>query len=321
VSGIAALPLYPEERLAALEPAALIDLMLADEDRVPRAVIDACARRGDEMAAALQDLAERPWAEPETHGAWWLRLHAVMILGLIPSEQAGLLLARFMRRMSEAEDVELQDWLGGHWPALFANKPSTVLPALRDLCGDRTLHWDVRTDAMDAVVASAKRRGSETLDEALAWLARFAGDEEEEWDLRLWCGDTLLDFPRPQYRALLEDLAARQRGFGMDFSGEDVEEAYAVLQDAPDWREHEDPWAFYHPEAIAARQEDWAREDAEENADETDDVDDLDDDLLFDEPALPYIRPAPKVGRNDPCPCGSGKKYKKCCLLKEGEAG
>jgi preprotein translocase subunit SecA len=24
-------------------------------------------------------------------------------------------------------------------------------------------------------------------------------------------------------------------------------------------------------------------------------------------------RTQPKVGRNDPCPCGSGKKYKKCC--------
>lgn len=23
-----------------------------------------------------------------------------------------------------------------------------------------------------------------------------------------------------------------------------------------------------------------------------------------------------KVGRNDPCPCGSGRKYKKCCLGK-----
>jgi preprotein translocase subunit SecA len=39
-------------------------------------------------------------------------------------------------------------------------------------------------------------------------------------------------------------------------------------------------------------------------------------------PATP--RPAPrtasgeKVGRNDPCPCGSGKKYKKCCYLKQG---
>ena len=26
------------------------------------------------------------------------------------------------------------------------------------------------------------------------------------------------------------------------------------------------------------------------------------------------VRDSPKVGRNDPCPCGSGKKFKKCCL-------
>ncbi len=31
-------------------------------------------------------------------------------------------------------------------------------------------------------------------------------------------------------------------------------------------------------------------------------------------------REGKKVGRNDPCPCGSGKKYKRCCLLKEEEA-
>jgi len=30
-------------------------------------------------------------------------------------------------------------------------------------------------------------------------------------------------------------------------------------------------------------------------------------------PAQPYQKSGPKVGRNDPCPCGSGKKYKKCC--------
>ncbi len=28
----------------------------------------------------------------------------------------------------------------------------------------------------------------------------------------------------------------------------------------------------------------------------------------------PVKRDTPKVGRNDPCPCGSGKKYKKCCM-------
>jgi preprotein translocase subunit SecA len=31
---------------------------------------------------------------------------------------------------------------------------------------------------------------------------------------------------------------------------------------------------------------------------------------------VPFVR-SDKVGRNEPCPCGSGKKYKKCCLLKE----
>ncbi len=31
-----------------------------------------------------------------------------------------------------------------------------------------------------------------------------------------------------------------------------------------------------------------------------------------DAPEEPYVREMPKVGRNDPCPCGSGKKAKKC---------
>ena len=29
------------------------------------------------------------------------------------------------------------------------------------------------------------------------------------------------------------------------------------------------------------------------------------------------MRPGPKIGRNAPCPCGSGKKYKKCCAAKQ----
>lgn len=39
------------------------------------------------------------------------------------------------------------------------------------------------------------------------------------------------------------------------------------------------------------------------------DADWIDEEL----PKEPYIRGNPKIGRNDPCPCGSGKKYKKCC--------
>ena len=33
-------------------------------------------------------------------------------------------------------------------------------------------------------------------------------------------------------------------------------------------------------------------------------------------PLESIVRPGHEVGRNDPCPCGSGKKYKKCCMRK-----
>jgi hypothetical protein len=39
------------------------------------------------------------------------------------------------------------------------------------------------------------------------------------------------------------------------------------------------------------------------------------EDVYDDTPIQPAV--SVKIGRNDPCPCGSGKKYKKCCLGKE----
>lgn len=49
-----------------------------------------------------------------------------------------------------------------------------------------------------------------------------------------------------------------------------------------------------------------------------DDDDDKFDDFgwitpTYEQVQQPYVRTMAKIGRNDPCPCGSGKKYKKCC--------
>lgn len=37
-----------------------------------------------------------------------------------------------------------------------------------------------------------------------------------------------------------------------------------------------------------------------------------DEEVVEHEPLTPIVRETPKVGRNEPCPCGSGLKYKKC---------
>lgn len=43
--------------------------------------------------------------------------------------------------------------------------------------------------------------------------------------------------------------------------------------------------------------------------DKPEDISDVDRALLARQPAVA----APKTGRNEPCPCGSGRKFKKCC--------
>jgi hypothetical protein len=65
---------------------------------------------------------------------------------------------------------------------------------------------------------------------------------------------------------------------------------------------------------------DWDEDDDEEWGDEDeywdDEQGDLDDDdeRGYDQEP-PVVRQ--KTGRNDPCPCGSGRKFKKCCLKKQ----
>jgi hypothetical protein len=304
------LPSYPEEQLAALDAVELLELIVADEDRVPRNVIDAAASRGDAMVAALTGLLDSPWDKRED-GEWWLLLHAAMILGLIAQENAGLLLVRWMRRMSEEGDENLQDWLAGYWPVLFANKPATVLAALRDLCEDETLYWYIRANALEPLIAGSKQMGPTALEDALAWAARLAADETRDWEMRLYCGSILIDFPRQAYRPLLDDLASRQTGLGRVFDKDEVIRTYAVGKDDPRWTQYQrDPQDFYQPDAINKRQERWAKEHHEAETVYAK----PDYESIFSDDGEPYVRETPKIGRNDPCHCGSEKKYKKCCL-------
>lgn len=314
------LPTYSDEELALLSPAKLTDLLIEDQDRVPRNLIAECARRGDEMVEYLRQLHEDDFLwnlddddlEDVADGIWWLRLHAVMILGQIPGEQASLLLAELMRRISLEDDENLQDWLTGFWPAQFLNKPDSVLSAMRALCEDRDIDLYMRSNALDSFIAAASRQGGETFEQALAWLAKNAEDESEDWEYRLTAAALLLYFPRPQYRPLLEDLSAQQSGWGIHFDMQSVERGYAGKYFAPEWERFKNPLQFYEPDAITKRQIRWREEDAKEELRNAHGGEDYPD-WSYQES---YVRPEPKIGRNDPCPCGSGKKYKKCCLAK-----
>ncbi|HEY8578617.1 MAG TPA: SEC-C metal-binding domain-containing protein, partial [Beijerinckiaceae bacterium] len=67
-------------------------------------------------------------------------------------------------------------------------------------------------------------------------------------------------------------------------------------------------------DTVFADMERWAREAPAEDGAETDEAgaDEAGEEPA--DPGQPYVDPLRAVGRNDPCPCGSGKKHKKCCL-------
>ena len=322
------IPAYSDASLAALTPDELLKLLARDEDRVPRNAIDECIRREDVFVAHLERvLQSHSWQDSESRGEWWRLLHAAMILGAMPTEAAGLLLAGHMRAMSVHDDQNLQEWLSGYWAALFRNKPPDVLARVRNLVEDRSLEWYIRSNAIDAMLAMEQQRGAAELDNALDRLASAAQDKSDDHDFRFFSANALLDFPRPRHRAMLEALAKQQSAhkFGAAFLINDVADAYATAQDQPQSHaRRNDPWQFYDPQAIAQRQERWAKEDREALERQA---------RLNSEPVVvgngygndnddyghteTYVRPTPKIGRNDPCPCGSGKKYKKCCLPRE----
>src|SRR3954466_7707750 len=138
-----ALPTYTEDSLKTASAADLMRILQRDEDRVPRDVIHECATRGDEILQAIADLLEKDyyWGEDQSDGEWWRLLHAVMILGAMDTQRAGELLVAYMRRIDEAGDDALQEWLSGYWAAFFHNKPAEMLPLLRSVAEDDRYSW------------------------------------------------------------------------------------------------------------------------------------------------------------------------------------
>jgi SEC-C motif/Protein of unknown function (DUF1186) len=108
-------------------------------------------------------------------------------------------------------------------------------------------------------------------------------------ELRRAYDDDLID-PNTVGRSELDEVEASPRGHLL----ERMKDRYPPIHDvatATSW------WARFARLASNRRAEELALAAAGE---------------LDDGPLEPYRAPQ-KVGRNEPCPCGSGKKYKKCC--------
>ncbi len=297
----------------------LLERLFTEEDRLPREAVDEILRRGATLAPRLLEILrdEDLWAEDPPRG--WAAIHATFL-------QAALKPANALEETLLAfERAELYDWayLLDKAPSILASFAGEGLEPLPSLLRDPKRAEVVRENAGMALLGLAQKNPAlrETVGAALRGVAADPGEDEE---LRTWTASLLLDHADPQDRALL--LSFGDNDF---FDPQYVKEVFdeGVRAQTVDLADVLD---FYDPDAIEARQreadeEGYPGHEHEHEHDEepldpggilpSDPAADVLDAATSssDAPPPPLRRSEPKVGRNDPCPCGSGAKFKKCC--------
>jgi len=241
---------------------------------------------------------------PEEGKRQWEMARAVMDLVAPPS---GAPRPDLLDELSDLTLVDLGEWLGTlpYSLAEFGMRDEALESGAR-----RATVRDASSFLGDrAVIFAEAGRRDEALKQAEENLARFPDDvwvRVKAGDVHKHCGD-----PAMAERMYREAIALTGEADNL------IDRADAVLHLVDLLRETgRDAEADALVEAEGDAIDEWA---AAQDENECEDNDEEDLPITAPPPmsrAVPpgtVVRSTPKVGRNDPCPCGSGKKYKRCC--------
>jgi hypothetical protein len=282
-------------------------------------VAEVIARR-EEVTPKFLEILENIDHDPEP----WLvddnrmvHVYAMYLLALFREQAAYPLVVRIFSRPGEfsfdlAGDVVTQD-LG----RILASVSGGDISGLTALIENEQANEWVRAVAIDGMF-SLVVTGQRTREDVMAYVLRLFQKLERkpgaQWDglanicADLWPREAMDDLRRAYDEGLVDSNS---------IDWEDIEDAFTLgQQGAMKWRSYRDPlitdlrknmsWmqCFHRPEPDYVEDLDTEDLDTEEDT-----LEPLSDGYI----AMPIRRTGPKVGRNEPCPCGSGKKYKRCC--------
>ena len=311
-----------EEILELLGPSARLPIehyleTIAESDRLPGSAIAICVIRIEEAAPALRTLLARAVLDESlTESEELLLFRGLHILGGARDTRTFKPLMRLLHRSQE----ELDELLGYAITETLSRIVACVFDgdhdALLDAIADRHIDEFVR-DALFGAATFLAWNGQIDRVHLQRFLIdfyqkRLAYDEDYSW---LGWQEAIALLGLRALRPLVEQAFQEGRISPQMLRLEDFDATLEEAETAPD-----SPSRFKHAGLgyIEDVLETLERFDRNDSATVDDDIaDDMDDDLLDDNwlpPIAPITNPLRAVGRNDPCPCGSGKKFKKCCL-------
>jgi hypothetical protein len=189
---------------------------------------------------------------------------------------------------------------------VFDGDPEPLYEVIRDSNADQFIR-----SRMCQTLAMVARRGELSRDEAARFLGECYSQLEPQEDCFVWNGwlDAIVWLGLDDLKPLVQQALARDYvDFGLAFEEFEEDLRHAV--------EHPDAEPL-HPDGdlslfgdTVAELSDWHCFKPKSQARNK---------SLPSRPSLydPHSNPFHKIGRNDPCPCGSGRKFKKCCLTAD----
>jgi len=274
----------------------------------PEAAIEYANTHRVEVTPYLVDVLARVAADPglASNSDYVLHLYAMHLLASWREPSAYLPMVRLGRHDEAIVEVIMGDTVTESYSRCLASVCDGNLAPLKELIEDRSAgHWP-RNAALDALMVRVLEGDGER-DELLAYLMQL-GDAEAA---RLRQPDTVA-----QTFELLDSIAGVAADIGAGAMHERIRGWFAdrllnpSIADLPWFERHlgrsfevcqDEMRRFGKGYVTCAKAEMgwWAA--FSENP------------VRYRESPPQPIRRTPKIGRNDPCPCGSGKKYKKCC--------
>jgi hypothetical protein len=264
-----------------------------------------------ELLRVLEAVAENPLAFARRQD-YMLHLFALFLLAQFREKRAYAPVARMFSAPGETPFDLAGDTVTGGLSRILASVYDGNPAPLHGLIESEEVNEYVRSAAMDAFLV-LEHTGQMCRDEVVGYFrSLFQGKLQRKhsyaWD-GLVCA--VADLPAPE---LLEEVRQAYADGLVDSTVADLEGIERDLVDQKPWRReryrlitdaiHEmEQWSSFQPEDSRPKKLPEAQVSLPPPTQPS--------------PAKyvapqPFVRP-PKIGRNDPCPCGSGKKYKKCC--------
>jgi hypothetical protein len=232
----------------------------------------------------------------------WAPIHAWRALGQLRATQASQPLLTLLPRIDDFQD----DWVGSDLPDVLARMGETAIePAANYLAATSHGQWAriAAAEILGEIGRTHPDLRTECVTRLAAQLERFSEQSETF--------NAFLVLPLWDLRAV-EVMPLIERAFAAGLVDEsvmgDVEDVQIQLGLKTEREHPPKPTRVTNFNGELARLREYLDVLEEENAGLRPDF----DDIAYDPTTAPYVAP-PKIGRNEPCPCGSGKKYKKCC--------